>query len=1248
MSLSNDHPLLEIAREIEARPDAWKGAVVKVRDPKLIVLCLVKDGFFELYRCLKDGAELAPPPVGFLAGILALEMVLASTFLTERPRLLQRISHQLAAENTGLDTRTVRFGFPMDMAWLIGERAFNDYLGYYDQYGSANPYAEACIHLCTRLLEAPTSKDELLLYFTRGEHLFASERWVEAMRDFRACATGYRALGRQQDQPDWAIREAIALGYLAAADQGQRLWKEATENLNRAIDIHKLLLKTEAAAIARPLLLKALVARADCLRRQGMFASALADCDHAITLCDELKQQALDVTMELGQARLTRGKAFEGCDKWLEALDELNLAASVFQQRSGALDRDTSVHLAEIHRSRGSLLLKFGRLMEAVTAYNISIDLVGAVEGSIGDDEPQMASVASLDEGIVSGPMLRRVLAACYANRGIAYQQLLSLDRAIDDCTRAIAIMKGLETEFGEMQTIAFAYTTRGNAYRAFGRTEAAYADYNEALKRQKRELKAANQDYIGGENDLAGAYENRATALFDLGSSFLALLDLQEAIQIRTNLVEKKKRRDLIPALARLHQTGAGIQYRRNKFKKAIAHASYAVQLYATAPEREARRDLDRLMAGTYANRGTIYAAMGQRGAALTDYRAAIKLFRAIVERTNAPEVESELALALDSLSATLMDEGSIEEAATLAEEAALRLDRIVVTAETELERRAQLARYARVFSGAVAAFGRLAVESKGSPATLPGAVNYGERLTTYGERAAYWAERGRARNLADFMSAAQRVPNGVTESAYQSYRRDQHRLSDLDHEISRLETERLAIGESESDQSEISLQIDAHQAERDRIFRTLSESRKAFVEADPSWAPGVSPMLVEEFQKIPDRSEAALLSLSPSESGTGAVVILPDGRIEATLLSGLNIQRLFTIILGERGISSGWLLAYRRYCRDRNAVPWRKQMDSTLGILGKELWEPILAWLDPLYPPNQDPDNPRPLVIMAGQVLSILPLHAAFWHEQNEKRWACDRYQISYVQSLWVLNQCLDRPSSGSTKGLLAIRDPTMQANDQELRALPGAQHEVDKIGRLFASTLVLGNSRSEIPATAERVREELPRWPIALISTHGVYDDRAPWSRSGLYTVDSPSADDPPGLTLRDIYGMNLVGLELIVLSACESALTDFRDATGEQLGLPSAFVATGARTVIGSLWLANDTATALLIERFFEEWKSDDMSAKGKARALWRAQRWLRTRSPAEVAELVMSIPGAKGPQSFEHPAYWSAFSCYGSF
>jgi tetratricopeptide (TPR) repeat protein len=333
MSLSDDHPLMEIAREIEARSNSWKGALAKVRDPKLIVLCLVKDGFFELYRCLKDGVELAPPPVGFLAGILGLEMVLASAFLTERPRLLHRISRQIAAENPRLDTRTVRFAIPTDMAWLIGQKAFDDYMGYCDRYGSANPYAEACIHLCTRLLESPASKDDPSLYFARGEHFRASARWVEAMKDFRTCAAGYRALGPQQVNPYWAIREAIALGYLAGADAGRGLWKEATENLNRAIDLHKRLLKTDTAVFARPALLQALVSRADCLRWQGLFALAVADCDGAINLCAELTQEAPDVTMQLGQARLTRGKAFEGWGKWQKALDELDLAAHVFQQR---------------------------------------------------------------------------------------------------------------------------------------------------------------------------------------------------------------------------------------------------------------------------------------------------------------------------------------------------------------------------------------------------------------------------------------------------------------------------------------------------------------------------------------------------------------------------------------------------------------------------------------------------------------------------------------------------------------------------------------------------------------------------------------------------------------------------------------------------------------------------------------------------------------------------------------------------
>jgi CHAT domain-containing protein len=90
-----------------------------------------------------------------------------------------------------------------------------------------------------------------------------------------------------------------------------------------------------------------------------------------------------------------------------------------------------------------------------------------------------------------------------------------------------------------------------------------------------------------------------------------------------------------------------------------------------------------------------------------------------------------------------------------------------------------------------------------------------------------------------------------------------------------------------------------------------------------------------------------------------------------------------------------------------------------------------------------------------------------------------------------------------------------------------------------------------------------------------------------------------------------------LELLVLSACETAAGDER----ASLGLAGVAVQAGARSALGSLWRVSDEATALLIEEFYTQLADPGVS---RAEALRRAQRKLL----AEVR--------------FRHPYYWSPF------
>ena len=140
------------------------------------------------------------------------------------------------------------------------------------------------------------------------------------------------------------------------------------------------------------------------------------------------------------------------------------------------------------------------------------------------------------------------------------------------------------------------------------------------------------------------------------------------------------------------------------------------------------------------------------------------------------------------------------------------------------------------------------------------------------------------------------------------------------------------------------------------------------------------------------------------------------------------------------------------------------------------------------------------------------------------------------------------------------------------------------------------------------------------------------------------------------------MNLLGTELVVLSACDTGRGEVEIGEGV-LGLRRAFVLAGVQTLVMSLWKVDDLATAILMEKFYTHL----LQGHGRAQALRQAQDDLRRLTVGELRadwlapEMILRL-AAGDPEvefnleeltaqpdehrPFDHPYFWGAFICQG--
>jgi CHAT domain-containing protein len=230
-----------------------------------------------------------------------------------------------------------------------------------------------------------------------------------------------------------------------------------------------------------------------------------------------------------------------------------------------------------------------------------------------------------------------------------------------------------------------------------------------------------------------------------------------------------------------------------------------------------------------------------------------------------------------------------------------------------------------------------------------------------------------------------------------------------------------------------------------------------------------------------------------------------------------------------------------------------------------------------------------------------------------------------------------------------------------------LPATAKERDRVLALAAEAKIAG-------AATGRLLEELPGARFAHLATHGFFAapsvrsalrlDEKDYERSRLGERVGVGARSPLALsglvlaggevlTAETIAGLSLDGLELAVLSACETGLGEVADGEGV-LGLQRAFHVAGGQNVIASLWKVEDEATAALMGLFYDNlWreKLPPIEALRQAQLTLyrhpeRVPALARKRGPdlAKAARLPRETP-ADGARA--HPRLWAGFVLSGA-
>ena len=796
--------------------------------------------------------------------------------------------------------------------------------------------------------------------------------------------------------------------------------------------------------------------------------------------------------------------------------------------------------------------------------------------------------------------------------------ELFKLDQyqaALQSLQQALKIYREIKDKQGEGLTL----NNLGRLYERLG-------SYNQAIEAYSKYVQIARD--IKSKKDEFRALEGLGTAYFSLGNYQKELETSERALVIAREMKDRELEMGALYIL--------GLTYRGRNYKKSVEYHEKALSI---AREIKDRRQEGRILGSL----GWVYQSGGNNLKAIEFYEQHLTITRELGDRIGEGHTLRGLGLTYEAIGNYKKALKYYEQRLVIARRSKnLEDERLALFSLGSALEKQDLTLAILFYKHSVNLIESIRQNSRELDKNLQ--ESYTKRVSpTYRILADLLLQQDRileaqrvldllkVQELDNYLQGVQR--NSDTETGIPLRPQEQTLLDRFNNN----QTQLIALG-NELDSLEAIATEDRTQPQKDRIreLRKLQaaslQSITTFFESDEIQAiiaqlrttTGAANLEISQLQDL--RQNLANLNQN-------AVLLYPlilDDRLELILVTPNSPPIRRTVNVKRQDLNRA-IANYRSALRSPSDIAGTKQLAQQLYSW---LIEPIEA--DLAQAKAESPD--QTLLYAPDGALRYIPLAAL--HDGDQ--WLAERLQINNITAASI-DDLGNAPPSGDISILAAAFSEGQHQVDVSNRTLsfpglPFAGREVENLAKLNPKTETRFNENFNAD-----IVYDMNDYNIVHLATHATFASGTPEDSFILF-------GDGSRANLNALKSWNIPKVDLIVLSACETAVGDELGSGEEILGFGYLMQQAGADAAIASLWQVSDGGTQSLMDAFYAALRQGHT----KAKALQLAQQALISSDYSAVgldrAGIQLAGGGSRNGldnSQLNHPYYWAPFILIGN-